>query len=184
MLDQLAAHPALQTQRLSLRPLAPADAPRLAELANDFDVVKMTGGMPFPYTLANAEGFIRRAAEADPDREVHFAVDLVGEGPVGCVGFYAHQATRGREIAAPELGYWLGQPFWGLGIATEMLAAVMAWARDDWRRRCVVACHQQENAASGAALIRAGFLYTGRVEALPCKARGELAPVRWMVWLA
>jgi len=177
MLDHR-ARSALQTERLTLRPLAPADAPRLAELANDFDVVKMTGGMPFPYTLANAEGFIRRATEADPEREVHFAVDLIGEGPVGSVGFYPH-ATPG-----PELGFWLGRPFWGRGIAREMLAAVMPWARDDWGRRCVIACHQQDNAASGAALIRAGFLYTGRVEALPCKARGEPVACRWMVWLA
>jgi RimJ/RimL family protein N-acetyltransferase len=183
MLEQR-ARSALQTERLSLRPVAPADAARLAELANDYDVVKMTGGMPFPYALADAERFIRRASEANPDREVHFAVDLAGEGPVGCVGFYAHEAPRGREVVAPELGYWLGRPFWGRGIATEMLAAVMPWARDDWRKRCVIACHQQDNDASGAALIRAGFLYTGRVEALPCKARGEPATVRWMVWLA
>src|SRR5271168_2627308 len=106
MLEQL-TRPAIRTERLHLRPLAPADAPRLAELANDFDVVKMTGGMPYPYTLANAEGFIRRATEADPQREVHFAVDLTGEGPVGCVGFYPH------ETPGPELGFWLGQPFWG-----------------------------------------------------------------------
>jgi RimJ/RimL family protein N-acetyltransferase len=177
MLDQR-ARTALQTERLRLRPLAPADAPRLAELANDFDVVKTTGGMPFPYTLADAERFIGRATAAHPDREAHFAIELIGEGPVGCVGFYPH------ESPGPELGYWLGQPFWGLGIATEMLAAVMPWARDDWRKRCLIACHQRDNAASGAALVRAGFLYTGRVEALPCKARGEALAVRWMVWLA
>jgi RimJ/RimL family protein N-acetyltransferase len=177
MLDHR-ARSALQTERLILRPLAPADAPRLAELANDFDVVKMTGGMPYPYTLAKAEAFIRRATEADSDREIHFAVDLIGEGPVGCVGFYPH------ETPGPELGFWLGQPFWGRGIAGEMLAAVMPWARDDWGKRCVVACHQRDNAASGAALIRAGFLYTGRVEALPCKARGEDVACRWMIWLA
>ena len=178
MLDKLAARPALQTGRLALRPLAPADAPRLADLANDFDVVKMTGAMPYPYALADAERFIRRASDADPGREVHFAVELAGEGPVGCVGFYPHGSP------GPELGFWLGRPFWGLGIATEMLAALMPWARDGWGRRCVVACHQSDNAASAAALIRAGFLYTGRVEALPCKARGAAVACRWMIWLA
>jgi RimJ/RimL family protein N-acetyltransferase len=178
MLEQLAARPSLRTNRLSLRPLSPTDAPRLAELANNFDVVKTTGGMPYPYTLADAERFIQRATDADPDREIHFAIDLVGEGPIGCIGFYPHDAP------GPELGYWIGQPFWGRGIATEMLAPVMAWARDDWRRRCVIACHQTDNHASGAALVRAGFLYTGRVETLPCKARGEAVACRWMVWLA
>lgn len=178
MLDELAARPALQTERLNLRPLGPADAPRLAELANDFDVVKTTGGMPYPYALADAERFIRRASDADPDREVHFAVELAGEGLVGCVGFYPH------ETPGPELGFWLGRPFWGRGIATEVLAAIMPWARDGWARRCVVACHQNDNLASASALIRAGFLYTGRVEAQPCKARGEDVACRWMVWLA
>ena len=183
MLDQVAIRPlltseGLTTERLHLRPLTPADAPRLAELANDFEVVKMTGGMPYPYGLADAETFIRRATDADPDREVHFAVELVGEGPVGCVGFYPHDAP------GPELGYWLGQPFWGRGIATEMLAAIMDWARDGWGRRCVVACHQQDNIASGAVLIKAGFLYTGRMGPWPCRSRGLDVPTRWMVWLA
>jgi RimJ/RimL family protein N-acetyltransferase len=177
MLDQL-ARTALQTERLRLRPLEPADAPRLAELANDYDVVKMTGGMPYPYAPADAEGFIRRAGEADPAREVHFAVELAGEGPIGCVGFYP------RALLGPELGYWIGRPFWGRRIASEMLAAVMDWAEADWGQRCIVACHQLDNAASGAALSRAGFLYTGQVEPLPCRARGQPVPGRWMVWLA
>ena len=178
MLEQLAARPVLQTERLRLRPLAAADAPRLAELANDFDVVKMTGGMPYPYAQADADGFIRRVSEADPEREIHFAVELVGEGPVGCVGYYAHAAP------GPELGYWLGRPFWGRGIATEMLAAIMTWTRDGWGKRCVVACHFADNPASGSVLVRAGFLYTGRVEPLRCRARGEPVTSRWMVWLA
>jgi RimJ/RimL family protein N-acetyltransferase len=178
MIDQLMQRPALSAGRLTLRPLDVSDAARLAELANDFDVVKMTGGMPFPYALADAEGFVRRANAADPDREVHFAVELPGQGPIGVVGFYPHASP------GPELGYWLGRPFWGRGFAGEMLAAVMAWARDDWRKRCVIACHFVDNSVSGSALVRAGFLYTGRVEALPCRARGEPVPSRWMIWLA
>ena len=177
MLEQL-TRPEVRTERLHLRPLAAADALRLAELANDFGVVKMTGGMGYPYSLADAERFIARATDADPDREVHFAVDLAGEGPVGCVGFYPH------ETPGPELGYWLGQPYWGRGVAREMLAAVMAFARHEWRRRCVIACHFTDNPVSGSALIRAGFLYTGVVEPLPCAARGEAVASRWRVWLA
>ncbi|HZZ87047.1 MAG TPA: GNAT family N-acetyltransferase [Caulobacteraceae bacterium] len=178
MLDELAPS-ALQTERLRLRPLAPGDAARLAELANDYDVVKTTGGMPFPYALEDAERFIRRAAEADPAREVHFAVELAGEGPIGCVGFYPPPSVLG-----PELGYWIGRPYWGRRIASEMLGLVMPWARDVWGQRCVVACHHHDNPASGAALERAGFLYTGQVEPLPCRARGEPVASRWMVWLA
>jgi RimJ/RimL family protein N-acetyltransferase len=65
-----------------------------------------------------------------------------------------------------------------------MLLAAMDWARIDWGRRCIVACHFVDNPASGVVLGRAGFLYTGRVEPRPCRARGEAVPSRWMVWLA
>jgi|HubBroStandDraft_1064217.scaffolds.fasta_scaffold134826_3 RimJ/RimL family protein N-acetyltransferase len=177
MTDLTTFPPMLQTERLLLRPLKPADAAPLADLANDYEVVKMTGGMPFPYALADAERFVARAAAADPDKEIHFAVELRGEGPIGSIGFYPH------ETPGPELGYWLGQPYWGRGVAREMLAAVMAFARHAWRRRCVIACHFADNPVSGQALIRAGFLYTGVVEPLPCKARGEPVPSRWMIWL-
>ena len=44
--------------------------------------------------------------------------------------------------------------------------------------------HFIDNPASAAVLIRAGFLYTGVVEPLPCKARGEAVASRWMIWLA
>ena len=177
MLEQLARR-ALQTERLTLRPLAPADAPRLAELANDFEVVKWTGGMPYPYALANAEGFIRRASAADPEREVHFAVDLTGEGPVGCVGFYAHPSP------GPELGYWLGRPFWGQGYMTEAVSAALGWAGGAWGKRVLTSGHFADNEPSGRVLTKSCFLYTGEVEPRFSIARGEEAATRMMVWLA
>jgi RimJ/RimL family protein N-acetyltransferase len=178
MSEQLTTRPVIQAQRLLLRPVAMADAARLAELANDFEVVKTTGGMPFPYTLADAEGFVRRAEACDPELETFFSVDLPGEGPIGTLGFYA------TGELGPEVGYWLGRRHWGGGLATEMLKTAMSWVRRDWGKRCVLACHQADNSASGAVLGRAGFLYTGRVEERPCKARGERVAVRWMAWLA
>ena len=180
MTDAVATRPTIRTQRLLLRPLALADAPRLADLADDFEVVKTTGGMPFPYTLAEAERLVTRAAASDPAKTPMFAIDLVGEGPVGTLAFY----EAGADALGPEVGYWLGRPYWGLGIGSEALVATMDWVRADWGRRCIVACHQVENDVSARVLVKAGFLHTGQVEPRPCKARGHDVPVRWMVWLA
>ena len=60
----------------------------------------------------------------------------------------------------------------------------MAWARQDWRKKLVVAGHFADNPASGQVLVKAGFLYTGVVEHKPSTARGESVPTRMMVWLA
>jgi RimJ/RimL family protein N-acetyltransferase len=178
MIDQLTRRPSLRTARLDLRPPQMADARRLAALANDFDVTRMTGSMPYPFTLADAEAFVRPAEEAEPSQAAMFVIELPGEGPVGAIGLDPD------GILAVEVGYWLGRPYWGRGYATEALAALLAWARDGWRRRCVTARHFADNPASGAVLIKAGFLYTGRVGPWPCRSRGEDVPTRWMVWLA
>jgi RimJ/RimL family protein N-acetyltransferase len=135
--------------------------------------------MPYPFTLENAQAFVRRARAVDPEREAIFAPELPGEGPIGVLGFHPKEGE-----AAPEVGYWLGRPYWGEGLATEALVAAMDWAGRDWGRRWVRASHFADNPASGAVLVKAGFLYTGEVAVRPCAARGEPTPARWMVWLA
>lgn len=178
MIDQLTRRPAMRTARLDLRPPEMADAPRLAVLAGDFDVVRMTGSMPWPYALADAEAFVRHAEAADPLAEALFVIELPGEGPIGTIGLDPD------GVLSVEVGYWLGRSYWGRGYATEALGAVLAWARDAWGRRCVTARHFADNPASGAVLIKAGFLYTGRMGPWPCRSRGVDVPTRWMVWLA
>lgn len=178
MTESSTARPSLRTRRLSLRPPAMADAARLAALANDYDVTRMTGSMPYPYALADAEAFVRHAGEADPAQEALFVVDLPGEGPVGTIGLDPD------GVLAVEVGYWLGRSYWGRGYATEAVGALLAWANGAWGRRCVTARHFFDNPASAAVLAKAGFLYTGRVENRACRARDEEVLTRWMVWLA
>jgi RimJ/RimL family protein N-acetyltransferase len=178
MLDEIRVRPSLETQRLALRPWQAADAPRLAQLANDIDVTRMTGGMPHPYGLADAQAFLGREQSGDPEREPHFAIEVPGEGLAGGIGFYALGGL------GPEVGYWLGKPFWGRGYATEALKRAMRWAGEEWRVRCVVAGHFADNPASGVVLIKAGFLYTGEVTLSPSRARRAEVPSRRMVWLA
>jgi RimJ/RimL family protein N-acetyltransferase len=178
MLDEIRTRPSLEAARLMLRPWRAADAPRLAELANDIDVTRMTGGMPHPYGLADAQAFLGRIDAGDSEREPHFAVDVMGDGLAGGIGFYALGGL------GPEVGYWFGKPFWGHGYATEALKRVMRWAREEWHARCVVAGHFADNPASGVVLVKAGFLYTGEVTMSPSRARGAEALSRRMVWLA
>jgi RimJ/RimL family protein N-acetyltransferase len=165
---------AIGAQRLSLRAPVAADAPAIAELANDFGVAGMTLSMPYPYTLADAAAFVAEAGR-EPAR---FVIEHRQFGVIGGLGFNVH----GGRFA--ELGYWLGRPFWGRGYASEAVSAALAWARDERGKRVVIAGHAPENHASGQVLIKAGFLYTGDVVFRPSKARGAPSPTRMMVWLA
>jgi RimJ/RimL family protein N-acetyltransferase len=168
----------ITTARLALRAPRLDDAARLAELANDFDVARMTTAMPHPYSRDDAEQFLRRMEARDRAREAVFAIEHPEDGLVGVLGF--HPAPE----CGAEVGYWIGRPFWGQGYATEAAKAALDWAGGGWGRRMVVSGHFADNPASGRVLEKAGFLYTGVVQPRRSKARGEDAPTRMMVWLA
>ncbi len=171
------ATPRIETRRLTLRAPRMDDAPTLARLCNDFDIVRMTSSMPWPYSLEDAEGFIARSAIADPAVDRAFVIEHDDAGVVGVLGFDA------RPSEPMEVGYWIGRDYWGRGIAGEALVGAMTWAGRDWKKRVVAAGHFSDNPASGRVLCRAGFLYTGRVELRSSRARGEAVPTRSMVWL-
>lgn len=170
--------PAIGTERLILRGLTRADAPAIAELANDLGVVRNTARMPHPYGLSDADAFVTAAQRADARTEAVFAIEHRAFGLMGVLGF-DESAPRRMEV-----GYWLGRPFWGRGYATEALTGALRWMRSDWRRNVVWAGHFADNPASGQVLVKAGFLYTGDVERRDSVARGEAVPTRMMVWLA
>jgi RimJ/RimL family protein N-acetyltransferase len=116
--------------------------------------------------------------QSDPNEEAVFAVTAPDEGFMGVLGFHP------KGDAAPEVGYWLGRPYWGRGFMTEAAGAALEWARGAWGRRFVRSGHFSDNPASGAVLCKAGFLYTGDVELRHSLARGAITPTRMMVWLA
>ncbi|QQQ18023.1 GNAT family N-acetyltransferase [Brevundimonas vitis] len=168
----------VETRRLMLRSPEPRDAARLADLANDRDVARMTLRMPHPYGLPDAESFVLQVASQDPRRASTFVIAHEDHGPVGVIGLFEDGDP------APEVGYWIGRPFWGRGYATEALEGALVWASRRWRRRALVAGHFSDNPASGRVLEKAGFLYTGEVRRGFSRARGSDVDTRRMVWLA
>ncbi|MCB2109196.1 MAG: GNAT family N-acetyltransferase [Rhodobacteraceae bacterium] len=153
----------IKTKRLVLRPFTPADAPRVRELADEWDIARMTASIPHPYPEGLAEKWIaahdgvRTAGKGYP-----FAITLDGT-LIGSVG-----ADR-NGTGALELGYWLGKPYWGRGIVTEAAAAVLDFCFGWLAVDRVYAGHLAENVASSRVLQKLGFAGDG------CQERKSLA---------
>lgn len=160
----------IRTQRLSLRPLEPADAASIRALAGDFDVARMTGMIPHPYSERDALAWIDRAGQGDEG--VVFAVARDG-ALIGCSGYMPMDAEHA------EVGYWIGKPFWGEGFATEAVRAVVAHAFDAHGFAYVKAGHFVDNARSQRVLGKLGFSPDGE-EMRDCAARGE--PVQCLTY--
>jgi len=170
--------PVIETRRLALRSPGAQDISRLTALANDPAVARMTLRMPHPFSIADAEDFVLRVAGQDPARAQTFLIEHEDHGPVGVMGLFEDHDP------APEVGYWIGRPFWGRGYATEALQGALVWASKRWRRRALMAGHFADNPASGRVLEKAGFLYTGEVRRGFSRARAAETETRRMVWLA
>jgi RimJ/RimL family protein N-acetyltransferase len=115
----------------------------------------MTSSIPWPYDLDDARACLDHAGRLD-DREAVFAISMPDAGPIGVIGI----ELKGRGQIA-ELGYWLGEPWWNRGYASEAAEAVIAHAfqalgHDRMVARCVLG-----NEASRRLLIGAGFRPTG-----------------------
>lgn len=142
----------LGTERLVLAAPALAHAQAIAQLCNNKNVHKWMSRLPFPYGLDDARFFIEVVA-ADP-AESSYAILLADGTLVGVVGL------RDEDGQAPELGYWLGEPHWGHGYATEAAYALIAAARaagvTRLRSRALLA-----NTGSRNVLRKLGFIETG-----------------------
>ena len=170
--------PVLETRRLRLRAPEARDLPAIAGFCADLDVARMTTRIPHPYRMDDAEGFLKGVQALDPARERVFLIEHETDGPAGMIGFH-----RGDD-PYPEMGYWIGKPFWGRGFATEAAEAATAWAKRVWKRRALAAGHFLDNPASGRVLEKCGFLYTGEVRRKRSVARDAETDLRMMVWLA
>jgi RimJ/RimL family protein N-acetyltransferase len=109
--------------RSLLRAWRPGDEASLALHANNRNVwVNLRDRFPHPYTLADAEEWIRQSRGIVP--QTRFAI-IVDGAAVGGIGLERRGDVFRRSA---EIGYWLGEPFWGRGIMTEAVRAVTGYA--------------------------------------------------------
>jgi RimJ/RimL family protein N-acetyltransferase len=141
----------LTTDRLLLTAPNSSHVEAIALLANNLAVHQMMARLPFPYTKDDAIFFVDHIA---PSIDEHcYAVMMAGSQFLGVVGLHF------VEGAQPELGYWLGEPFWGHGYATEAATVVVDAAKaagfSGLRSRALV-----RNARSRNVLRKLGFIET------------------------
>ena len=113
----------IECPRCLLRPLVASDAESLARHANDADVAKnLRDRFPHPYTRADADAYIAHLATRPI--QTSFGI-VVGNEAIGSISLMPGDDISRR---AAEVGYWIGQPFWGRGIAADALFAITQYA--------------------------------------------------------
>ncbi|HEY4162874.1 MAG TPA: GNAT family N-acetyltransferase [Dongiaceae bacterium] len=170
----------LSSERLTLRVPRPGDAPAIAAQVNDWDVVRYTTSIPFPYDLGMAEAFIaaqiERWGEWDnrhiPIDEIAFIIERKADRQVlGCIGLQPPEAGAGVEF-----GYWIGRDHWKQGYASEAVGRLTAFAFETLAVEEIWAAAVPINDASHRVQDKNGFTIVG-AGARESPARGGSLPV-------
>jgi RimJ/RimL family protein N-acetyltransferase len=151
----------LETRRLWLRWPRPVDAPAIAALADDWQVARHTAHIPSPYTFADAEKFVRLARERNTRGAAFELVATLKTGSRELVGGFGALPARGGL----EVGYWLGRPYWGQGLAGEAVQALAEALFLFTPASRIDARVLPVNAPSRNMLARAGFRAAGETVA-------------------
>lgn len=142
-----------------LRPWQDDDLDSLVLYANNWNIAKnLTDAFPHPYSAENGRAFIAMTQKDQPTRI--FAIVVEGKA-VGGIGLH-HKADIYRKNM--EMGYWLAEPFWGLGIMPRAVKQMADYAFQHFDIQRVYACPFGSNLASQKVLEKAGFVLEGRFE--------------------
>lgn len=173
--------PALDTERLRLRPLAGTDVPAITHLLDDWQMARTTSTIPFPYDRRDAAAFIAesRRLSAEGVGLVLGAEDRLSGRLIGCVGASVSKGSG-------EVGYWIGRDWWGQGYATEAVRRCLRLLFADFGLDRVWLSVLPENTASLRVAEKTGFARTGnQTVTLPARGRSadldilELSRARW-----
>jgi RimJ/RimL family protein N-acetyltransferase len=141
----------LHSPQCTVRALRPSDAPSLSRHGNNPKIwANMRDRFPSPYTEAIAEALV---AQVLANGQPSYAIDVGGEA-VGGISL-----TPGTDIEriGAELGYWVGEEFWGRGIVTAAIKLATSHALTTLGLVRVFAIPFAENTGSCRALEKAGY---------------------------
>lgn len=149
----------LKLSRCTIRELRLTDAESLAKHANNRKVsIMLRDRFPYPYTIQDARNFLERAtSEANPERI--FCIEI-GGGAVGTIGIHV-----GEDVhrLTGEIGYWLGEDFWGRGVMSEVVPVFVNYCFEKFALKRISAKASSNNPVSAHILEKAGFAFEGRL---------------------
>ncbi len=152
--------------KMEIRPWQIEDADSIAYHANNMNIAgNLRDIFPHPYTKKDAEFYIRMCLDANPKKEMYrtISVDNLAVGSISLI--------RGNDIHCmeAELGYFLSEDYWDLGITTKAIPLICKEAFESWDIVRIYAEVFAFNIPSRRVLEHNGFRLEGTLQNSICK---------------
>lgn len=153
--------PTLVSDQLRLRQFTPGDVLHVVEYAGSRKVASDALHIPYPFQESLASEWISEMPRKFHNgSEIVFAMDIkITNAFVGAVGLTFHNSDKNAEI-----GYWIGEPFWGNGFATEAVKKVIQYGFEHRNLHRIYATALAKNPASIKVLEKSGMKYEGTLK--------------------
>lgn len=149
----------LQTNRLILRPWQESDAESLYKYAQNPNIGPMAGWPPHP-SIENSRKIITTVLST---RETYAVVlKETGEaiGSIGIMTVRSEIHSARMTDSECEIGFWIGEPFWGEGLIPEAVNELLRYIFEDLRKTAVWCGYFDGNKKSKRAQEKCGFTYS------------------------
>jgi len=147
----------IETERLILRPWRHEDAGALFKYAKDPDIGPIAGWPPHTSVENSLE--IIKTVFAAPET---YAVILKNGGePIGSCGIMRSNSLHSADMESDEaeIGYWIGKPFWGLGLIPEAVRALLRRCFEELSLSTIWCGYYEGNHKSRRVCEKCGFIY-------------------------
>ena len=141
--------------QVELKQFSEKHIPALCELLNNENVSKWLLQVPFPYTLQDAEVWINKCKD-HPENKTDFVFAIEKDGLlIGGIGLH------NKSGHSAEVGYWLGEKYWGNGYITEAIKEITDYGFKELSLVRITAHVFEGNIRSEKVLLKNGFEYEG-----------------------
>ena len=143
--------PELMTETLRLRKIKISDVPSLLKYCHNKKISEQIINIPYPYREEDAVFRINFVWQGFKNKERYvFAITLKNSDElIGEIGLHMDKSNNSAQF-----GYWIAEPFWGKGIASEATAAILKFGFMDLHLNKIYATHYPENPASGKVMLK------------------------------
>lgn len=145
----------IESERILMRPWRTDDAPSLFKYASDSRVSELAL-WPAHTSVEMSREVIERYFLPNP---YCLAMVLKSSGePIGCIGLVPEgQEHYPLEKSDREVGYWIGHPYWGNGLTTEALKALITWCKTHTALKSLLLTTDATNIASQRVAEKCNF---------------------------
>ena len=137
----------LHTNNLIIKKPSEKHLKSLIKELNNWNISKWLIEVPYPYTVDDAKYWVKKTKQDQYSLNIYLKNKLIG----------GVSLSNQRENSKWELGYWIGEEYWGNGYAIEACENLISYFFSNTNNSIIYASHMKDNIKSKKIIIKLGF---------------------------